>query len=182
MELKDQIAGERRRLREVRQALTVAVAQGSQGAASWLPFYQAVGDYFAAAMHRLHVQDVRMGDLLREKADLTTPAAQQAMQELKDRLDGNQMHLERFLAGHTRLATDGLGAMPEFEAAAAAYTDYIVANMGHHDGTTSLARDAFTPEDWQHMALVSDADAQREKNLYEAVFAAVPDDLELPQE
>jgi hypothetical protein len=181
MELREKVAAERRRLREVRQALSAAVAQGAQGAASWVDFYIAIGNYFAAAMHRLHVQDVRMGDLLREKADLTTPEAIQAMQELKDRLDGNQTHLEHFMACHAALQTEGAAALPAFESAARAYTDYIVANMGHHDGTTSLARAAFSVADWDYMAVTSDADAEREERLYKKVFAKLPRELNLPE-
>ena len=35
-----------------------------------------------ASMDRLHEQDIRMGDMLRDKADMTVPANQQALAEL----------------------------------------------------------------------------------------------------
>ena len=70
MELRERIAGERRRLRKVREALSAAVAQTSRGDEAYIPFYIGIADYFEAAMERLHTQDVRMGDLLREKADM----------------------------------------------------------------------------------------------------------------
>jgi len=181
MELRDKVAAERRRLREVRQALSAAVAQGSQGASAWVSFYLAIGDYFAAAMHRLHVQDVRMGDLLRQRADLSTPKATVAMQELQDRLDGNQRLLDRFMLCHAGLKTQGAATLPAFESAARDYTNFITTNMGHHDGTTSLARDAFTTEDWEYMALTSDSDAEREGVLYGEVFSKLPDNLVLPE-
>ncbi len=178
-ELKEKIAAERARLKQVRQSLSAAVAQGAEGSENWVPYYIAVGNYFEAAMERLHEQDIRMGALLREKADLSGPAAQQAMLELKERLDGNQLHLERFLTAKRGLESGGSSELDEFESAAVAYTDFIVANMGHHSGTTDLARDAFSPSDWEHMALVSDADRARELQLFEDVFERLPDNLNL---
>ena len=181
-ELYERVAAERRRLREVRQALTQATTQGCGGNADWAPFYIAIGDYFEAAMRRLHDQDIRMGDLLREKIDLSQPDVQKAMAELDERLAGNQRHLKAMLAARNALHGDPQGALAEFEAAGKAYADYIVANMGHHPGSTNLAQEHFSQEDWAHMADVSEADQAREEQLHAAVFAAVPDDLELPQE
>ena len=67
--LQERIAGERRRLRTVRQKLSAAVAQTAQGNPDWAPFYAAVGDYMEASMARLHAQDVKMGDMIREKVE-----------------------------------------------------------------------------------------------------------------
>ena len=39
MELRERIAGERRRLRKVREALSAAVIQTSRGDEAYLPFY-----------------------------------------------------------------------------------------------------------------------------------------------
>jgi hypothetical protein len=179
MELRDKVASERRRLRQVRQALSAAVAQGAQGSATWVPFYIAIGDYFSAAMERLHTQDIRMGDLLRKKADLSSQSAEQAMRELDDRLTGNQKHLTAFLAGRDGLVAEGEAALSRFESAARAYTDFITSNMGHHAGTTDIARDAFGSADWAFMALISESDVEREILLYDNVFAAIPSDLSL---
>ena len=64
--------------------MTEAVAQGAKGNDAYVPFYIAIGDYFEAAMERLHTQDIRMGDMLRDKADLDDPDNLQAMAELED--------------------------------------------------------------------------------------------------
>ena len=40
--LQEKIAGERRRLKQVRQKLTAAVEQSADGNADWIPFYLAV--------------------------------------------------------------------------------------------------------------------------------------------
>ncbi|MGI9309879.1 MAG: hypothetical protein ACR2P6_11490 [Gammaproteobacteria bacterium] len=179
VELREKIAAERGRLKQVRQALSVAVQQGAQGAESYVPFYLAVAEYIDAAMDRLHIQDIRMGDMLREKADLSAPDAQQAMAELDQRLAGNQDHLQRFLAAKKELAANGVDAIDDFEAVSRAYTDYITSNMGHHSGSTDLAREHFSEDDWTYMAKISTEEEQREVRLFEQVFNSVPEGLEL---
>lgn len=179
--LMERVAGERRRLREVRTAMTAAIDQGSAGDLAYVPFYIAVGDYLEAAMHRLHEQDIRLGAMLRDKADMSVPAHQQALSELDDRLAGNQEHLKATLAQRDALKNEGAAALDGFEAAAGAYSDYIVNNLGHHPGSTDLAQAVFDAADWEHMAFVSDADLVREQQLHTAVFDAVPSGLTLPE-
>jgi hypothetical protein len=178
-DLYERIAGERRRLREVRQMMTASVEQGADGSADYVPFYIAIGNYFETAMHRLHEQDIRMDALLREKADLTIPKNQVAMEELDFRLTGNQEHLEKLLAARESLKAQGHAALEEFESAGKAYSDFIVANMGHHPGTNDMAQAVFTPEDWDHMAYISDNDLATQQALYEQVVAAKPASLQL---
>jgi hypothetical protein len=179
--LYERVAGERRRLRQVRQALTAATAHGAQGNAAWVPFYIAIANYFEAAMHRLHTQDIRMGEILRARADMQNAANRQAMAELDERLAGNQAHLANMLTARTALQKSGAGALSQFETAGSAYARYIVEHMGHHPGSTNMAQALFTPDDWTYMADVSDADQQQERELFDAVFAVLPAGLELPE-
>jgi len=181
-ELYERVAGERRRLREVRQALTAATDQGARGDKAYVPFYIAIADYFEATMARLHAQDIRMGELLDKRADLSTPENKKAMAELDDRLTGNQRHLKKMLAARDALKAEGKEALDQFEKAGGDYAAFIVANMGHHPGTADLAQAFFTPDDWAYMADVSEADQLREKQLHAAVFAAWPQSsLPLPE-
>ena len=94
----ERVAAERRRLREVRQALTVATAPDTYSNETFVPFYIAIAEYFEAAMGRLHAQDIRMGEMLDSKADMAAPENKQAMAELDERLAGNQLHLKKMLA------------------------------------------------------------------------------------
>ena len=176
----ERVAAERRRLREVRTALTAATAQGAQGAADWVPFYIAIGDYFEASMERLHEQDIRMGDMLRDKADMDDPDNIRALEELDERLSGNQEHLQKMLAARDALRADGASALDQFESAGGAYAAFIVANMGHHPGTANLAGELFSADDWEHMTLASEEAREREAHLHAAVFASAPASLELP--
>jgi len=180
-ELYERIAGERTRLREVRQALTAATEQGANGDAAYVPLYIAIGDYFEAAMQRLHDQDIRMGKMLDEKADMAMPENKQAMAELDERLAGNQLHLKKMLAARDALGSNGAAALGQFESAGGAYAAYIVANMGHHPGSTNLAQKFFTADDWAYMADASEADQLRERQLHENVYATKPDNVVLPE-
>jgi hypothetical protein len=181
MSLGERVANERRRLRSVRQALSAALERGSRGEAAYVPFYLAVADYMEASMHRLHVQDVRMGDLIRERIGGPLNESQRkALGELAERLDGNQAHLQKFLDARDGLASRGSAAIPAFEEAGRNYTGYIVASMGHHGGTTDLARALLTTADWAFMAGITDEETRREQQLFDRVFAVVPPDLALP--
>jgi hypothetical protein len=173
--LRERVAGERRRLKSVREALTAAVARKSGGDRAFVPFYVAISDYMETSMGRLHAQDVKMGDMIREKLGKPDAGADQALQELDERLAGNQKLLKAMVAARQRLAKDGSpDALEHFEAAGAAYTQYIVSNMGHHGATTDLAGRLFTQEDWEYMAGVTDEETRTEQQQFARVFAALP--------
>lgn len=174
-ELYERIAGERKRLREVRMLMTNAVERSEPETEDFVAFYISVGNYFEAAMHRLHEQDIRMTDLLNAKADLTIPKNKVAMEELDARLVGNQIHLKRLLAARDNLQQSGTAALDEFRVAGKGYSDFIVNNMGHHPGTNDMAQEVFTPDDWVHMAYISDNDLANQQSFYDAVMAATPD-------
>lgn len=172
--LSEQIAGERRRLKSVRQLLTTAVARKSGGNQSFVPFYIALGDYMEAAMNRLHAQDVKMGDMIRRKLATLDDKATQALDELHERLTGNQAYLTVFSAAKSALQGEGAEALERFEQASAAYTDYIVGNLGHHGLTTELAAKLFSEADWAYMAGMTEAETAHEQQLYARVHALLP--------
>ncbi len=178
--LREKVAGERRRLKSVRETLTTAVARKSGGDPAFVPFYEAVGDYIETSMGRLHAQDVKMGDMIRQKLGTLDAGAEKALAELDERLAGNQEHLRAFVAARKALRDGGAAALARFEDVSAAYTRYIVANMGHHGATTDLAGRLFTTADWDFMAGVTDEETRLEQQQYARVFAALPaalDDL-----
>lgn len=178
--LQERIAGERRRLRKVRQKLSAAVEQTARGNAAWAEFYAAVGDYMEASMERLHAQDVKMGDMIRDKVEEIDAGVQKALDELDERLTGNQQRLDELLKARDALRERGTAAIGLFESAAREFTDFIVRNMGHHGATTELAARLFKPEDWEAMAGITDAAIAREVALFEKVESATPADLRMP--
>lgn len=173
--LREKVAGERRRLKSVRETLTAAVARKSRGDSAFVPFYVAIADYIETSMGRLHAQDVKMGNMIREKLGKLDAKAEQSLHELDERLAGNQEHLKALSAAKTALAkaSDG-AALERFETVGAAYTSYIVASMGHHGGTTDLAGRLFTQDDWEFMAGVTDEETRTEQKQYARVFDALP--------
>ncbi len=172
--------GERRRLKSVRQALSAALEQGARGDASYVPFYLAVADYIEAAMHRLHIQDVRMGEMIQAKAGASDSGATKALDTLDERLKGNQRHLSNLLSARDQLKKQGASAIGRFEQVARDYTNYIKTNMGHHGASTELAQKLFSTDDWAYMAGITEEETLREQKLHEQVFNAVPKGLQLP--
>ena len=176
--LRERIAGERRRLKSVREALTAAVGRKASGDPTFVPFYVAIGDYIETSMGRLHAQDVKMGDMIRKKLGHLDETAVAAVRELDERLAGNQAHLQAFSAASKALAAAGTAAVAQaldrFETVSAAYTNYIVTNMGHHGGTTDLAARLFSQDDWEFMAGLTDEETRNEQRQYDRVFAEVP--------
>ncbi len=179
--LRENISNERRHLREVRQSLSAALEQGSGGDGAYLPFYIAIADYMDVSMGRLHEQDIFMGEKLRSYVPDPDGTQTTGMDELDERLAGNQKHLKRFLAARDDLKTKGASAIDAFESVSRAYTNYITSNMGHHGGSTDIAQQHFTDDDWNTMANVTDESLAREKELYDSVFAAKPAGLTLPE-
>lgn len=179
--LMERVAGERTRLREVRMALTAATDQKAGGDMAWAPFYLAIVEYFEASFARLHVQDIRLGELLRKRADMNDPVISDGLRELDDRLAGLNERQEKLLAARDELQAGKDGALENFEEVAGEFAAYIVANMGHHPGTAEPAAKLFSTEDWEYMTLASEEALQKEVELHNKVFALKPDGLELQQ-
>ncbi len=177
--LRERVANERRRLKSVREALSAGVAQGAGSDATFVPFYVAVADYMEAAMHRLHIQDVRMGEMIRAKLGRLDANSEKALGELDERLAGNQRHLNEFVAARDALKKQGVARLSHFEKVSRDYTAFILANMGHHGATTELAQKLFSLDDWAYMAGVTEEETRHEQALHERVFAAVPKSLKL---
>jgi len=181
VDLREQVAGERRRLKAVRSALSRALERGARGDAAFVPFYVAEGNYLEAAMQRLDGQDVRMGELIVERLGGAPDATQQAaLDEIDGRLRANRRHLRELVAARDALVAEGQPALARFEEVARAYVAFITANMGHHGPVTELAQRLLSAEDWAHMAGASEAEARRERALYDRVLASLPAGVEVP--
>ena len=179
--LEERIGGERRRLHSVRLKLSAAVAQGASGDTDWTPFYIAVGDYMGASIGRVLAQDIKMGDLVREKVEVVDENVTAALAALDQTMSDLGQRLNGLLAARDNLRSDGDGALTEFEDAGRELTDYIVANLGHQTGGVSgLARELFGPDDWEYMAGITDEDMAREVEFFEQVNSTTPANLELP--
>jgi hypothetical protein len=177
MTLQERIGNERRRLRAVRQNMIAAIERGSGGEEAYVPFYIAAADYIDATMQRVHAQDVRMADMIRKKVESVDAGVEKALVELDDRLQGAKEHLKPFLVARDALKHEGHVALERFEQAGKTYSDFIVANMGHHGATSDLSVKLFSTADWEYMAAITDDEIEREAGLFESVESSIPDSL-----
>ena len=175
--LQERSGKERRRLRAVRQNMIAAIEQGSGGEEAYVPFYIAAADYIDATMQRLHVQDIRMGDMIREKAESVDAGVEKALAELDERLQGAKEHLKPFLAARDALKKEGHAALERFEKAGQVYSDFVVASMGHHGATSDLSVKLFSTTDWEYMAAITDDEIEREASLFDSVQGRIPSSL-----
>lgn len=178
--LRERIANERRRLRNVRQRMAAAIEIQANGDEAFVPFYIAAADYIDATMQRLHGQDVRMGDMIIEKLGEPDEQAKQALKVLDDRLEGAKAHLKPFLAARDALRERGVAALEDFEKEARVYSDFITSTMGHHSPTFDLCVKLFTTEDWDYMAAISDEQLAQDEQLYTRVVDTMPDSVPDP--
>jgi len=158
--------------------MAAAIKVQANGDEKFVPFYVAAADYIDAMMQRLHEQDEKMGKMIVDKVDEVDEQVKQALDELHERLDGAKQHLHPFLAARDTLRETGVGALEAFEKAAQKYSDFIVANMGHHGATNELAVKMFTPADWDYMAGISDEQETHEQQLFDRVVDTTPNGVE----
>ncbi|MDP6449681.1 MAG: hypothetical protein QGH93_05980 [Gammaproteobacteria bacterium] len=175
--LRERIANERRRLREVRLKMVAAIEAQADGDEAYVPFYVAAADYIDATMQRLHDQDIKMRDMIVEKVEKVDESVEKALGELDERLEGAKAHLKPFLEARDALKEKGVEALQAFEKIGKEYSDFIVANMGHHGATTDLAVKLFSSTDWEHMAGVSDEQQRQDEDLFKRVVEAAPDSV-----
>lgn len=178
--LMERIGNERRRLRLVRQNMIAAIEQKARGDETYVPFYIAAADYIDATMQRVHIQDVKMEDMIREKIETMDAGVEKALAELQARLIGAKEHLKPFLAARDALMEKGCEALEGFEKEGQEYSEFIVANMGHHAPTADLGARLFSGEDWEYMAGITDAEVEREAALFARVQETIPGDVKTP--
>ena len=175
--LQERIANERRRLRLVRMKMVAAIEAQAKGDESYVPFYVAVADYIDSTMQRLHEQDIKMRNMILEKVGDADASVEKALGQLDERLEGAKAHLKPFLAARDRLRETGAEALESFEKIGKEYSDFIVANMGHHGGTTDLAAKLFSKDDWEYMADVSDEQLEKDDRLFRKVEETSPESV-----
>jgi hypothetical protein len=177
--LQERIGNERRRLRNVRQRMLAAIERKAGEDDSFVSFYVAAADYIDTTMARLHGQDVRMGNMIKDKVEKVDAGVEQALAELDQRLAGATAQLKPFLAARDGLKEEGKAALEGFEKAGKAYSDFIVSTMGHHNATADLSAKLFSLQDWEYMARMTDDEIALEEELYQGVLSTTPEGVEI---
>lgn len=176
----ESIMNERGRLRTAHEMLKAALVVEERDD-SFVPFYLAVADYMEASMGRLHDQDLKMLQRLSEAMAPLDSESEEIIDEVYLRLEGNQEHLQKFLACREELQKNSASAFKRYEDTSTAYIDFIHNRMGHHAPSTDLARQHFTEDDWIEIADIDESYFIKERALYESVLQTRPSVVPLGQ-
>ncbi|MEC9375979.1 MAG: hypothetical protein VYA80_06365 [Pseudomonadota bacterium] len=175
----ESVMGERGRLRTAHEMLKAAIELDNRD--NFSDFYVAVGNYMEAGMGRLDEQDIKMLARLAERIGSPNKDEQAIIDEVYRRLDGNRVHLIKYLACRDALITDSGNSahLNEYESVSHAYIDYIHNDMGHHAPSTDMARKLFLDEDWIDIADIDEDYFVIEKELYFKLLDARPEAVPL---
>jgi hypothetical protein len=169
----ERLVYERHRIKAVVEALLAALEQGAGGNAAYLPFYLAVGQYVEAAMYRLHVQGVRMVEMIHSKLGEPDTATGKVLLDVEQALADNQRHLADLTGARERLEHEGAAALGAFEQVGRGFAGFLTGNIDHHKQVWQLAQKLFSVDDWAYGAGITEEEIQHERILYDRVFSVM---------
>lgn len=169
------IAYERRRQMQIRQAFEAGLDLQDAGRADLTDFYLASGAYIVFSMDRLHYQDQVIHDLLAERIPKDDADAHGRLAVLSERQEKSRAMVETFRQAVEALSETGPEGRDTFEAAALTFTAAFTALMAPRKNPFQAYTDElFADEDWELVAGVTDESTDAEKNLYKAVQVSAP--------
>lgn len=174
------IGHERRRQIQVRKALEDALARTYRSGHSGLAgFYLACGDYLVWSMDRLHDQDQRIHDLLRERLPSSEREARQALADLGIRQQQSRELVRVFRNAVERLRCQGRRGVRVFETAARRFTKTFRELLAPRRNPFEKHTDQlFKPRDWVAIAWASDDSRRTELILFTAVQIYAPEGID----
>ncbi len=172
---REEIARERRRQIQVRKAFQAGLDTTGWAGADAARFYLCCADYLRWSMDRLHEQDQRIHDLLRERIPAAESEAHERLAVLGERQERSRALMRDFSAAAERLRAAGVGGIRAFEQAAREFTATFNSLLQARKNpffqhTDRLFRDA----DWSDIAGVSEQSLADEARLFGAVQASAP--------
>ena len=175
MNSRAEIGRERRRQIQVRKAFEAGLAKSADDATDLADFYLACGDYIVWSMARLHDQDQRIHDLLKERLDPGLTEVHEQLAGLNERQGKSRAFTEEFQQAVKVLRDSGASGQAEFEEAARAFVDLFISLMAPRKNPFQEHTDVlFTDSDWIDIAGVSAESLAEEQKLYELVEARAP--------
>jgi hypothetical protein len=171
-----EIARERRRQMQVRQAFGAGLEPGAEWQGrSPADFHLACADYLLFSMDRLHEQDQRIHDLLKARI----PAAERDAHERLDVLDRRQTRSRELLAGLRRAAQalrgSGGRAIAAFEGEAREFIGAFGTLLQPRKNPFFRHTDQlFTDADWASIAGVTPQSLAEEDRLFAGVRRSAP--------
>ncbi len=174
-----EIGRERRRQIQVRQAFEAGLAKNADDAMDLAEFYLACGDYIVWSMARLHDQDQRIHDLLKERLDPGRTDVHEQLAGLNERQAKSRVFTAEFQQAVEALRDSGTSGQEEFEEAARAFVELFTSLMAPRKNPFQEHTDVlFTDSDWIDIAGVSAESLAEEKELYELVETVAPAGIE----
>ena len=172
MNSRAEIGRERRRQIQVRKAFEAGLAKSADDATDLAEFYLACGDYIVWSMARLHHQDQRIHDLLKERLDPRLTEVHAQLAGLNERQDKSRAFTEEFQQAVAGLRTSGASGHAKFEKAARAFVDLFTSLMAPRKNPFQEHTDVlFTESDWNDIAGVTAGSLAEEQSLYAQVEA-----------
>lgn len=170
------IGHERRRQIQVRKALEAVLARADRGQHYPLAdFYLACGDYLVWSMDRLHEQDQRIHDLLRERLPPGEREARAALVRLGSRQQQSRELVRVFRNAVERLRCQGRRGVQAFETAARrfakTFTELLAPRRNPFEAHTDRL---FGKRDWVAIAWASDGSRRSEQLLFATVQTYAP--------
>lgn len=179
---RQEIARERRRMMQVRRAFAAGLESSGLPAPGRAAFYLACADYLHWSMARLHRQDQRIHDLVRERIAADDDAGRERLAALDRQQERSRALADDLHRAAQLLRNAGETGVPAFEAAArdyaAAFAKLVVPGRNPlFEYTDRLLTDA----DWQEIAGVTPQIIAEEESLFGSVQAAAPPGMDPAQ-
>ena len=173
------IGYERRRQVQIRTAFETGLALRERSDLELTEFFLACAAYIVFSMDRLHYQDQVIHDLLKERVSAEDEDAHKRLDELDERQGKSRELVESFQRAAEDLTRNGADARGAFDHAATTFVAAFTSLMAPRKNPFKAYTDKlFTDEDWNLIAGVTDESISIESELYAAVKASAPDDID----
>lgn len=177
-----EIARERRRQMQVRQAFDAGLALTPRPDHNLADFYLACADYIGWSMDRLHAQDQIIHDLLKARIPAPDRDAHERLDALNERQNKSRVLVETFRKGAAALRKAGSAGLAAFERAGREFSETFKGLLAPRKNPFFRYTDElFTDADWVRIAGVTEASLAGEERLFQAVQQTAPPGIDPAQ-
>jgi hypothetical protein len=173
------IGYERRRQVQIRVAFEAGLARRDREGFKSTGFFLACAAYLVVSMDRLHFQDQVIHDLLKERISSEEVEVHRKLSELNDRQEKSRELVDEFHLAAEALTETGPAGRRAFERVAnefvSAFSSLMAARKNPFEQYTA---ELFTDDDWTVIAAVTDESRAVESELFAAVKANAPVDID----
>jgi hypothetical protein len=173
------IGYERRRQVQIRAAFEAGLALRDRSDRELTGFFLACAAYIVFSMDRLHFQDQVIHDLLKERVSSQDEDAHRRLDELSERQEKSRALVENFHRAAETLTQTGADGIGLFENAATDFVGAFATLMApRRNPFEKYTDELFSDDDWHLIAAVTDESGSVERELFDAVKANAPGDID----